>query len=319
MWSDVLKKVNHRCTPQKAVKAWGGKKHSVTLISEGINLVYRFEINDQPYYLRITHSDLRRKEELVAALEYQEHLFLSGVKVCEPVKSLADHYIETITQGELDFLVHVNKGVPGTIMNFAYPDAKVYRTWGKTLAILHKAAQQFEPSNPGVFKRWQDLWQETNTHLKVEDEALKKEFTSVSHYFAKAGTNKDNFGIVHHDHRLGNVLYDGETIHIIDFDEPIYHWFGADIIRPFLEVLNEGKKNIHDQWLWYIEGYVSYYPLGDDTLTLFPWLLRMKNLEIYLWLREHWGNEIAPGGGKKETMLRDLYHAILNPKEVLFS
>jgi hypothetical protein len=31
-------------------------------------------------------------------------------------------------------------------------------------------------------------------------------------------------------------LYDGKRFSIIDFDEPVYHWYIADIVKPFLEV-----------------------------------------------------------------------------------
>ena len=66
---------------------WGNNNGKNCLVSEGINLVYRFEKNHQYYYLHLTHTSLRSEAELNAAITYQHYLFQQGVPVCAPLIS----------------------------------------------------------------------------------------------------------------------------------------------------------------------------------------------------------------------------------------
>ena len=61
MWNEVLKRIDSTNTPQNSVKRCKGDASSIRLVSDGINLVYRFEKDGQDYYLRLTHAELRKE------------------------------------------------------------------------------------------------------------------------------------------------------------------------------------------------------------------------------------------------------------------
>lgn len=102
MWNEVLNKIDAAETPFLAIEQWGGQPDSLRLINEGINLVYRFECQQQGYYLRMTHSSLRKKETLLAAILYQAHLYNHQAPVCEPVISKQGRWNERIGNLSVD-------------------------------------------------------------------------------------------------------------------------------------------------------------------------------------------------------------------------
>ena len=47
------------------------------------------------------------------------------------------------------------------------------------------------------------------------------------------------YGLIHGDYRPGNVIWDGTTARTIDFDEPNYHWYIADVSRALMELFDQ--------------------------------------------------------------------------------
>ena len=233
-WEATLKKITDQ-TAWMAAEYWVDKPMNLRLVNNQINCVYRFECGNKGYYLRITHEQIRPMKELDAAIDFQQHLFLNNAPVCSAMRSKNARWIELIQQDDLVFLAHVCHEVPGLVMHFDHTDKGVYTAWGQSLARLHRASQTYQPK-AHHFRTWKDLWQETTDDVEYESKDLKDIYHPLDEWFAHHPVTESNFGLTHGDHRPGNVLYDGHQIHIIDFDEPVYHWFISDIAMPFLDL-----------------------------------------------------------------------------------
>lgn len=99
----TLKKITDQ-TALNAASQWVDKPANLRLINNQINCVYRFEHNNQGYYLRITHEKIKPFKAIVAAIDFQQHLFLESAPVCQVVHSKQDLFIETVKQDGLYFL-----------------------------------------------------------------------------------------------------------------------------------------------------------------------------------------------------------------------
>lgn len=292
---------------------WSADSHTIKLINDGINLVYRFEVNGKGKYLRMTHPNIRSFNELTAAIDFQLYLFTNHAPVCKPVPSQEGNYIETINQGDMLFLAHVTDEVPGDLMHFNHLRNDVFTIWGTALAKLHQAALNYKPARNLHFKTWKDLWNETSCYLPNENDAIKNVFQAINEWFSTLTPTADDFGLIHADHRTGNVLYDGNEVYIIDFDEPVYHWLAADITNPFLELPNKPFASWKPKFLCFIEGYRSILPFSDEQINQLPWFAQMKSLAIYLWCKNNWFEPFAPGGKPRERWLEELYKMALKP------
>lgn len=310
MWNEVLKQINPS-TPSHAIKAWGGKTNTLCFVNAGINLVYRFEREQEGYYLRMTHAKLRSEAELLAAIDYQYHLFKHQVPVCEPLQSSRGAWVESIQQGADIFLAHVCKEVPGKPIQFDEADTQVYRNWGQSLGRLHHAAQSYEKKQHH-FTNWSDSLEELHGYAIQETKALQDCLVDVDQFLKARKQTNANYGLTHGDHREGNVLSHAGHVHIIDFDLPSMNWFMEDFVRPFFHSI------IHDETVWrcqfalYLEGYYTVMPPESLDLEAFSKQIQMKCLEIYLWTKNNWNDAEAPGGGDNQQWLQRIYEKIVD-------
>lgn len=311
IWETTLKKITDE-TANRAANKWVKKPTHLKLINNQINCVYRFESKNQGFYLRMTHEKIRKAHELLSAIDFQKHLFLCGTPICEPVVSQEGNDVETVHQDDLEFFVHVCREVPGQIMNFDYPDKKAYLTWGRALGLLHQASQSYVASEHH-FLTWEDLWRETWDYARQEEALIQDLYQTITTRFKTFSKNSAHFGLTHGDHRPGNVLYDGESVHLIDFDEPVYHWYLADIAKPFLDLCNKPWPLWKPLFEWFIEGYRQIRPLSSDELKEMNHFSQMKSLDIYLWCKYNWFEETAPGGKPRNEWLHDLKTMALTP------
>jgi Ser/Thr protein kinase RdoA (MazF antagonist) len=118
--------------------------------------------------------------------------------------------------------------------------------------------------------------------------------------------------LTHDDHRKGNVLSDGHTIHIIDFDLPSTNWFMEDLARPFFNSIVHNEMNWQDKINSYIDGYLSVMPSNSIDLSAFEKQIQMKALEIYLWNKNNWSGESAAGGHNTTKWLELIYQKIID-------
>ncbi|EHL31407.1 TPA: phosphotransferase [Legionella pneumophila] len=311
MWNEVLKKIDPINTPKQAVELWSGDSNSVILVSDGINLVYQFQRGREKYYLRMTHAALREEKKLLAAISYQRHLFDNDVPVCEPLLSKNSLWSEQIIQGKEVFLAHVCREVPGKPITFNYKDIELYKTWGEALGKLHKAAQTYQPQHHS-YTNWQQSLDELSCSAQNESEELQSILEEITQYYKVRSSSLNNYGLTHGDHREGNVLTDGKEIHIIDFDLPSFNWFMEDVARPFFHSIIWEETNWSDKLEPYIEGYLSIMPENSIDLAAFSKQIQLKGLEIYLWTKNNWSSEIAPGGGNTKKWLEAIYNKIVD-------
>ena len=312
MWNEILKRIDGNNTPQRAIKPWDGAVSSIKLISDGINLVYRFERNSDVYYLRITHAELRSEQELLAAITYQRHLFEHDVPVCEPIASMNGLWVECIRQGNELFLAHVCREVPGNPIHFDYSNLELYKHWGTVLGKLHQAAQKYIVGKYN-YTNWNKSLEELHEYAPNESEALQNTLAEVTHFLNSRLQSRDCYGLTHGDHREGNVLTDGHQVHIIDFDLPSMNWFTEDVTRPFFDSIVHDKRNWQDKFKPYLEGYFSVMPANSLDLPALPKQIQMKCLEIYLWTKNNWNAETAPGGNDTAKWLNLIYQKITEP------
>lgn len=310
MWDDILSGIDNQTTPQKAVAAWGGALDSIRLINTGINLVYSFSIHNQTCFLRLTHEKLRPMQALQAALQYQQHLQNAHVPVCPLILSSNKTFIESVLQDSHVFLAHVCAKVPGAAITFDNAEA-LYFSWGKALGQLHAAARDYHPGSHR-YGRWEDDGEELTEYAQNEPPAIQAVLQDVLAHFIHYPQTRQNYGLIHGDHRKGNVLTDGRLVSFIDFDLPRYCWFMDDVSRPFFSSIVWKEQNWQDKLQPYIEGYRAAHPLQPSELVNFSWFIRYKLLDMYLWTKYNWHGETAPGGMKTKKWLASLEEMILN-------
>ena len=260
---------------------WGGEPDSLQLVREGANVVFRFTTGGYGRYLRITSIWERKK--VISALAYLDYLARQGAPVCAPVASVNGRLLEDIRHNGITYMARVYEEAEGETLTNRCTDPTIYRAWGQAIALLHKAAATYQPDPDLYFFSAEKEWQDTAVWLPEDDTAAWTEFERIDAWRRNLPSLPTGFGVTHADCNAGNFVWNGRTITIIDFDEPMLTWFAADIARPFLEIYDFPLALRRELLAAFLAGYGAVRPLDEATIVSLPWFMRMKDIAVYAW------------------------------------
>lgn len=106
---------------------------------------------------------------------------------------------------------------------------------------------------------------------------------------------RQDYGLIHGDYRPGNVIWDGATARTIDFDEPNYHWYIADVSRALLELTDQPLAARRRYRQEFMRGYRSQHRLDEWWVTQLPFFAQHRAMLMYAW-------DVQEGGGGSELL-----------------
>jgi Ser/Thr protein kinase RdoA (MazF antagonist) len=315
MWGLVGRLLDRDSLPALAAPLWDADPDSFEFVWSGANMVFRFaHPRAGTCYLRVTHPKVRRRVEVESALDFHAHVARAGASVCTPVPSARGAAFEELRQGEEQFMASAVSEAPGRPLGPEDRAPEVVRALGRSIGELHRAQQSYAPSAERWFWDWRRIWSEVERRLDRGDPLASAEFDRVDAWARRLSESQD-FGMTHGDYNLGNVLWDGQRVWTIDFDEPLQCWYAADLARPFRDyaALPLGERRAILANL--VEGYRSVRPFAEHWLGELPWFMRMKDLEVYTWaLREGRADpELLAGGQPLDEALATLRARLERP------
>jgi Ser/Thr protein kinase RdoA (MazF antagonist) len=103
---------------------------------------------------------------------------------------------------------------------------------------------------------------------------------------SRFGTGPERFGLVHADLRLANVLVDGDSVTILDFDDCGDSWYLYDLAATL--TFNEGRPDVDELIAAWVDAYREVEPLSrEDEAEIKTFLmLRRLMLSAYIGLRD---------------------------------
>ncbi|MBK9055054.1 MAG: phosphotransferase [Chloroflexi bacterium] len=242
---------------QRAVAHWRGE--ALVYVRSSANHIFRFTRDGQPYYLRLAHEQERNRPYIQAELDFVRHCAAAGLVVACPVLSEAGVYVEEIDSPEGHYYAVAFEGLQGTQYETDDLNEARYRAWGKALAHLHLASSTF-PAHP-VRATWQE---EIRALLKTVPQAEKGLVHILESGVAWLDTLPiQDFGLIHGDFELDNLVWEGEQVQILDFDAAAYTWYAADIAIALQDVYFSRDSAQEERLNWFFAGYTTVYPLAE--------------------------------------------------------
>ena len=168
-----------------------------------------------------------------------------------------------------------------------------YKTIGALAASIRCHSNRWDP--PEGFKRrrwnlegllgdtplWGRFWEAQpltdGQRLLFRDarELLREQLGALS-------TGPDRFGLIHSDLHLGNIMYDGADLTIIDFDDAGYGWFAHEAAVALHPAFGEPWfPNAREAFL---EGYCSIHEMDSEEISSIDTFLAVRSLMIVGWL-----------------------------------
>lgn len=272
-----------------------GLGQDVKKLGDFENFVYEVFKKDNPYILRLTHNSHRSGEEIASEIDWMRHLHSFGISVPEVYLSKNGLFVEAFPAGDgsvfFGCLFSKAKGEPVKASSEKFDD-QLFKAWGETIGLMHKATKSYEPKE-GVISRkhwYEDDLLEVEKYYPDDDVELIENARQVIANLRALPRNPENYGLIHTDIHSGNFFYDGERVHVFDFDDASYHWFGSDIAIPLYYSLfyripahqPEERKRFSGQFMMaFMEGYEKANILPDGWQEEIPLFLMLRDVVLF--------------------------------------
>lgn len=151
----------------------------------------------------------------------------------------------------------------------------------------------FETSlgNKPHWGRWQDGF-----GISTEREQLFGRTAGlIESRLGKFGQSPDRWGLVHCDIRLANLLTEGETTKVIDFDDCGFSWFMYDCATAISFI--EARPDVPQLVQAWVDGYRSVMHLSDEDEHEIPTFIMLRRLLLVAWIGSHSETELAQSMG----------------------
>ncbi len=285
--------------------------HKVSLIKYSENYTYLIEdMNSElKYVLRVSRPGYHDYEELEA-----EMIWVKAVKndtdilVAMPIEGKNQRLIQSITlkmQGkEQEFFCSMFSFLPGqTLKTISQEELKNYlREIGKITAKLHCQSIEFCKRQKlkrfsweledliGEVSRWGD-WSRLMLINEEQRHVFEKTVDIIKERLTVYGKNETNYGLIHTDLNVHNILVESGRIGVIDFDDCGYGWFLWDLGTTLLEYY-ETLDVLKEKWL---EGYQSIRPLRERDLEEVDTFIILRKIVRLGWIASHAENDTVKG------------------------
>jgi len=126
---------------------------------------------------------------------------------------------------------------------------------------------------------------------------------------AEYGQGADRYGLIHADMRLGNLLVDGETVSLIDFDDCGFCWFAYDFAAAVS--FHETRKSMPELKNSWLESYRVIRPVTPEDEAAIDSMVMLRRMALLAWIGSHGETSLAQthvaGFAEGTAMLADCY------------
>ncbi|WP_028594795.1 phosphotransferase enzyme family protein [Paenibacillus assamensis] len=230
-------------------------------------ITFKIETEQEESFLLRIHNHSRAKAEIRAEMMLLQALGSRGLIVPEGQVSRSGEYVLGLVsdQGETIYAT-LMKWLEGDLLSEA-PTERQASNMGQLMARLHNAAAEFTPDGDHAFPTWGvDSFRKNMAKLEQYYPCFLSEKGWSMYQSAAAKMIADleavekqayNFGLIHADLHMENVIFKGEEAFPIDFARCGYGYYLYDIAGTILGLGGEHRRI-------FLEGYESIRKLEED-------------------------------------------------------
>jgi Ser/Thr protein kinase RdoA (MazF antagonist) len=267
---------------------WGYDRGTVSFIRASNSFIFKFSQAGRSYVLRLTHVEQVTQSGVEAELAFLKYLSENNVCVYLPLKTLAGQEIELCHTPVGSFYAVVFQYFAGKIYDIDELEERQFALWGEALGNLHRVSV----SCSGIQRAscFDHLAQSKNL-LREQEHVAHEELLTLTHWLETRQKTEQNYGLIHFDFELDNLIWDGDKIQIIDFDKSIFSWYVADLAFALRDLFEHDLDLTNRYFVSFIEGYRRRMEISQQDLHEIPMFLRLHNLETFLELQTAMGLE----------------------------
>ena len=245
------------------------------------NFVFVYKHGGQDFILRFNHASERTAAQIVAELAYVNALAERGIRVARPIPSLAGNLIESVSTTLGEFHAVVFEKLPGEQLEVDDLSGEQFNRWGRALAALHEAATQIEVTGRST---WQDQLAFVAATVPAAESVIHQAVDRTATALQKLPITPQNYGLIHYDFELDNLIWHNGQPGIIDFDDCTWSWFAADIALALGDLIGESAHALdlqNEAFQQFLAGYRAIRAMNDAALHHLPLFIQAANLYTF--------------------------------------
>jgi Ser/Thr protein kinase RdoA (MazF antagonist) len=246
---------------EEALSRWAHDVGTLRYVRSSANHVFRFEHQGRPRYLRLAHESERAAEQIRGELAFIEHAAAQGVRAARPLSSLSDERIEVVGAGPDRYYAVVFAGLEGQQWLGAEdlsPD--MVREWGRVVGRVHRASRSFSIPEGAFVPSWEEELAFARRWMPPIEDAALAALAEAETWLRGLPDGPEAYGVIHRDLELDNLVWDGETFQVLDFDGVRRHWYDADVAWAIEEAWEVEGPEREARLGWFLEGYGEVVP-----------------------------------------------------------
>jgi len=121
----------------------------------------------------------------------------------------------------------------------------------------------------------------------------------IERRLARFGQGPERFGLIHCDMRLANLLVDGDTVKVLDFDDSGFSWhlYDAATAVSFFE----HEPHVPELMEAWVEGYRRVHELPAEDEAEIPTFVMLRRMILVAWIGSHSETDLAQSMGVAYT------------------
>lgn len=309
--------IESRYTPAalKALKSFSVDAEDVELIAYSENVTFRVSVRggNTDYVLRLHRPGYNSIEELDSERAWTGALKKAGIPV---PASLSTHHgdyfaLIDIPAAGRQCYAGMTTWIEGSPLS-DYLETRsdrverehIFRRIGELAAAIHNQSTSWKEP-PGFTRRrldldgllgeaplWGRFWEHTDL-TRAEKALLQRARKNVRAALRNYGAGSGNFSLIHADLHPENILYDGEDLALIDFDDSAYGWHMYEIASAL--IADRFAPDFEAVRAALLDGYREHRPLAERDADMLPAFLLIRGMAIIGWFHqrpEHAGSSL---------------------------
>ena len=291
---------------EAALNHWDLAGSELALIKYRENAVFKvLTAEGERYALRIHRHAYHSNPELLSELQWIAALDAAGIDVPAVIPTSSGELfalvgVENVPEiRQVDVFAWVDGDQLGSVeagLGNAGSVAETYRTIGQLAARLHNHGDHWTP--PAQFTRhawdvtglvgeqpfWGRFW-ELDSLSSDERALLLRARERVAADLSAYAANPENaslYGMIHADFVAENLMVDGSTVRLIDFDDAGYGWHLFELATALYFEMEE--EHYAEASAALVAGYREHRPLSDEQLARLPLFFLARSFTYLGWI-----------------------------------
>lgn len=287
----------------QGITCWSHDPDSARLFRYSSNFVFAFSHEGQRRFLRAAHERERSAAQIEAEVSLITWLAAEGVAVAAPLPSSDGRLVEHIDTEVGVFHTVVFPGLDGEQFETDDLDLDGLVRWGRALGQLHAAMRRYPGKADAARPSWRDDLALARASVRAPERAIEREINELEARLGMLPVSPETYGLIHFDFELDNLLWNGPSSGILDFDDCAHHWFAADIAFALRDLFDAGAGLEDPRAQAFLRGYRESEALDDAMMAAVPLFSRLSRLTGFARLTRALDLDPAP---QYPDWLRDL-------------